>query len=146
MDAQGARWLQAVGSPHGALCGAWIEVDDTMWHTQMSRMLPTSGGICGVLIRTVHVQLRRMTRTNVVHRVLSTPTLTSWSVIDWRVTSFIFFVHSKYYYFPFLANELIQLPVVDADRTPPYGCGDFVPADGGVRIPKVDQRASWTNV
>jgi hypothetical protein len=40
------------------------------------------------------------------------------------------FVHSKYYYFSLLINELIQLSVVDAERTrPPCERGDFVPAD-----------------
>jgi hypothetical protein len=86
-------------------------------HTWMSRMLPTSGGICHVLVRTACVQLRRTTRTNIVCRVSLTLTGgKSCSIADWSDTSFILFVRSKYRCFLLLISELIQLPTVDGEN------------------------------
>jgi hypothetical protein len=88
--------------------GVWLEVDDTMSNLQqlhMIRMLPTSDGICHI-------------------HVLHTCNSKSHRHLPLRC------VHSKYYCYPLLINELIQLSVVDADRAPlPCGRGDFVSTD-----------------
>jgi hypothetical protein len=126
MNAQGSRWPHASGSSHGSLRGG---VDRSWWHPQQAHMdesyaaylrwyLPRTRLYC---IRAAHVDDEDQ------HCHWHLPP-TSWSVADWSDTSIILLVHSMYGYFLFLISELIQLSVVDANRTPPP-CrrGEFVP-------------------